>query len=215
MIRVRSITLDVVLILTYTVQFQLDWFWYYTRPAHPKSPRIKEFPEASFRIRRKDFSPKKPWTTDGVIPGTHLVMTVFGCLIYELNQCATTMNDTNVISCAAMIDVCTAYAHVKDDFQSSLNALPRKQVTMEAERLKRAEEARSATQRTGEDCNANVDIMMSSDDLCDTVVSLIANARDSSSGQAATMRTASTMCALCESPRGESVKVNMILPGML
>ena len=60
------------------------------------------------------------------------------------------MNDANVLSCAAMIDVCASYAAVKDDFMSSLHALPLKQVKSEAARIKRTQEAKSATQRTGE-----------------------------------------------------------------
>ena len=165
---------------------------------HHKSHQIKEFPEASFRVRRKDFNPKKPWSAEGAVPGAHLVMTVFGCLIYELNQCATTMNDANISSCAAMIAVCTSYADVKDDFQSSLKALPVRQVTMEAERLKRAEEARNASQRTGEAVKNDVNNMSTAEDLCSTVVNLITNARASESDQTCSMRTAAIMSALEE-----------------
>lgn len=159
---------------------------------------MKEFSEASFRIRSKEFNPKKPWATEGVIPGTHVVMTVFGCLIYEMNQCATTMNEANLMSCASMIDVCRSYANVKDDFQASLNALPLKQVIAESDKLKRAEEARSATQRTGEACKSDVQKMANPEDLCATVVTLITNARASASDQTASMRTAAIMAALTE-----------------
>ena len=164
----------------------------------PQVTLVKEFSEASFRVRRKDFNPKKPWTTEGAVPGTHLVMAVFGCLIYELNQCATTMNDTNISTCAAMIDVCTTYANVKDDFQSSLNALPVKQVTQEAERLKRAEDTRNASKRTGKTVKEDVNSMTTSEDLCATVVKLITNARASETDQTSSMMTAAIMSALEE-----------------
>ena len=125
-------------------------------------------------------------------------MTVFGCLIYELNQCATTMNDANITTCAAMIDVRTSYANVKDDFQSSLSALPVRQVTLEAERLKRAEESRNASQRTGEAVKSDVNSMATADDLCATVVNLFTNARASYSDTTCSMRTAAIMSALEE-----------------
>ena len=108
------------------------------------------------------------------------------------------MNDANVMACAGMIGVWTSYANVKGDLQSSLNALPVKQVAMEAERLKRAEEARSATQRTGELRNADVGDMASSEDLRAAVFSLIANAGASSSDQTASAKAAAIMSALEE-----------------
>ena len=159
---------------------------------------VKEFSEASFRIRRKDFDPKKPWNNAGTVPGTHLVMTVFGCLIYTLNQCATTMSDVNVRACATMIEVCTSYANVKDDFQSSIRALPLKQVTAEYEKLKRAQEAKKVTENAGESCKADIDKMASADDLCTTIVSIITCARAASTDQTASMKTASIIHALEE-----------------
>ena len=176
---------------------------------------MEESPEASFRIRRKDFNPKKSWGNEGVVPGTHLVMTVCGCLIYALNKCATTLNDANVMACAIMIEVCESYARLKGDFQSSLHALPLKQVTMESERLKRAQEARNATQKTGQNCKADVDKMTTPDDLCATIVLLIANAMASSSDQTASMRTASIMCALDEYDWNKLNNGKLTLYGML
>ena len=108
------------------------------------------------------------------------------------------MNDANVLSCAAMIDVCSSYAAVKEDFMSSMHAIPLKQVKSEASRLKRTEEARSATQRTGESHNQNVDGVATSEDLCAILVTLITNARASANDQEASMNTAAIMCALEE-----------------
>ena len=97
-----------------------------------------------------------------------------------------------------MIEVCTSYANVKDDFQSSLNALPIRQVTMESERLKRAEETRNASQRTGEAVKNDVNNMSTSDDICAEIVNLITNARASASDPTCSMRTAALMSALEE-----------------
>ena len=155
-----------------------------------------EFSEASFRIRRKDFSPKKPWAIEGAVPGAHLVMTVFGCLIYALNQCANTLNDANVMACANMIQVCESYASVKDDFQSCLKALPLDQVKLESEKLNRAIEAKSATQKTGQNCKGDVDKIKTPDDLCAIIVSLITNAIASGNDATASVKTSSLICAL-------------------
>ena len=84
---------------------------------------------------------------------------------------------------------------------------------MEAERLKRAEEARSATQRTGEVRKADVNNMASSDDLCAAVVSLIANARDSSSDQTVSMKAAAIMSALEEFQRCNLSKGTLVTLG--
>ena len=108
------------------------------------------------------------------------------------------MNDSNIMTCAAMIEVCTSYANVKGDFQSSLNALPLKQVSMESERLKRDGETRNASHRTGEAAQADVNNMATSDDLCATIVTLIANAMASASDPTCSMRTAALMSALGE-----------------
>ena len=157
---------------------------------------MKEFSEASFRMRRKDFSPKKPWQVEGAVPGTHLVMTVFGCLIYAMNQCATTLNDANVLACANMIQVCESYANVKDDFQSCLKALPLTQVTLESDRLNRAFEAKNVTQKAGQNCKDDVEKIKTPDDLCAVIVSLITNAMASASDPTASVKTSSLMCAL-------------------
>ena len=61
----------------------------------PSKRPLKEFAEASFRAKSTEFNPCGP-LQDNLDPGTHIVMAVFGVVIYEMNQCAATMSPTNV-----------------------------------------------------------------------------------------------------------------------
>ena len=74
-------------------------------------------------MKRTDFNPTATWESEKGDPGTHLVMAVFGCVIYELNKCADAFSEANVIACAKMSKICSSYAEKKDDFRSSLQAI--------------------------------------------------------------------------------------------
>lgn len=63
---------------------------------------------------------------DAADPGAHLVMAVFGALTYELNKCAITAPEVNVVNCHWQLQVCRSYAAFKGDFSSVLAGAPTK-----------------------------------------------------------------------------------------
>ena len=147
-------------------------------------------------MKRTDFNPTATWESEKGDPGTHLVMAVFGCVIYELNKCADAFSEANVIACAKMAKICSSYAEKKDDFRSSLQALPLKTVLEEAKRLEQYQEDKRATSETAEACKSSVTTMKTAHDLCAVVVNLVTNAKSTRQDTAASMRSQAILTAL-------------------
>ena len=159
---------------------------------------MKEFSEASFRIKRSDFDPLVEWKAEQGDPGTHLVMAVFGCQVYALNKCAESFSESNVKECARMVKVCSSYAEKKDDFRPSLHALPLKTVLEESKKLNQYAEDKLATSQTAEACRKAVTAMVTVQDLCSVVVNLVTNAKTARHDNAASMRCSAILNALEE-----------------
>lgn len=70
------------------------------------------------------------------IPGTHIVMAVFGFVIYELNKCALALTPKNCKACAMQIEVSEALAKINGGSLSSPHALPKKAAIGEMDKIK-------------------------------------------------------------------------------
>ena len=159
---------------------------------------MEEFPDASFRIKRSDFGPLVERKAEQGEPVTHLVMAVFGCQVYALNKCAESFSEANVAECARMVKVCSSYAEKKDDFRSSLQALPLETVLGESKKLSQYAEEKLATSQTAEACRKAVTSMVTVQDLCSVVANLVTNAKTARHDNAASMRCSAILNALEE-----------------
>ena len=130
-------------------------------------------------------------------------MAVFGCQIYELNKCAAAFNNMNVLSCARMIEICASYSDKKDDFRSSLQALPLKTALCESKKLTRYKEDKQATAQTSEACEKAAPSVSAVHDFCDVVVNLAANAKSAKQDTGKSMRRSAILSALEESEWGK------------
>ena len=164
---------------------------------------LEQSPEASFRIKRSDFDPTIEWRADQGEPGTHIVMAVFGCLIYELNKCDESFSEANVSACAWVVTVCSSYADKKDDFRSSMQARPLKSVLAESKKLLRYKEEKLSTSQTAEACKRAVTSMATVKDLCAVIANLVTNAKASEQDNGASMRCSSILNALEEFKRAD------------
>ena len=100
-----------------------------------------------------------------------------------------------------MSNIRNSYADKKDDFRSSLRAIPSKTVLEESKRQDRYKEDKKATSETAEERKAAVAEMAAVHDLCDVVVNLVANAKYAKQDTGASMRCQSILNALEEFDR--------------
>ena len=147
----------------------------------PSKTPLKEFAEASFRTKSEEFDPTAP-LQDNLDPGTHLLMAVFGVLIYEINQCASSMSDSNVSACYHQIQVCASYAKVKDDFSSVLNGLPTKLIEKNAEAAKKAILEGKSSKEDYESISAAIFSMDGIEKLLAQVVKIVTLAKTNPAG---------------------------------
>ena len=166
-----------------------------TPTVFPSKIPLGEFAESSFRTKSTVFNPCSPMR-DNLEPGAHIVMAVFGVLIYEMNQCAATMTPTNVSTCFDQLQVCKSYAGVKGDFSSVLSGLPTKLIEIVADKTKKSTLEGKTTKEDYETIYASINDMGAIDKLVTQVVKLVTAAKTSPSAT-------SSPCALLWTSMGE------------
>ena len=157
--------------------------------------QMNEFSETSYRAKRKGFSPTTEWPESSGEPGTHVVMAVFGCLVYLVNKCALALTPENVQECSKQIKVCATYFAKKGDFPSLLHGLPTESATIEAGEAKAISAAKQHTVDFGINWKDQVNKMSALEDFTAAIVTLVSNAKADKIDSSATHRCYSILNA--------------------
>ena len=157
---------------------------------------MEEFPEAAHRVKKETPNPCGEWGAEQGDPGTHIILAVFGYLIYAVNQCATAMTPANINARVKQFTVRTTYSRAKGDFQSLVKLLPTRAIQDESTKLKKANGAKKDTESSGETCKFEVENTKPTHQICSVVATLITNAKNVTNDHRANVHRYALMGAL-------------------
>lgn len=101
------------------------------------------------------------------------MLAVLGYLIYELNKCAVTMSNANVVGCDKQFKVCATFVSKKDSFSSILTSLPTKAIKRSMLKIDKANTENRENDKKGKDWEETVGGMKNIDDLRHIIATLV------------------------------------------
>ena len=140
---------------------------------------LKELSETAYREKTNGLDLTKEYSSEEK-PPIHSIVMAISFLIYELNKCALSFTDQNVVSCAAMMDVCKSFVKHEDKYLDVYNALPTQAITDQLAKIKIKESINSDQQALENNHKKQVSNMKTLEDLRIVLIQLVTAAKSES-----------------------------------